>query len=189
MILVDRAYSVKNFRTENSKHTVPSAIFSVFYNDAVLHLTIDSGCTGNIIRLNVVERLHILMKPTKIKAKLADGKTYLEVVGEIEINLTRGKTCFKFEVIVVKELGPDVLAGTPFLKDNDVMTYFVNEFVIVQKKFRYPFTSQQTTDGDADSFIVRIQKSEIILPGEFLSIKIPRNNPASQTYVVENRQC
>ena len=108
-------------------------IFSVFYNDEVLHLTIDNGCTGNIIRLNVVERLNIMMKPTKIKAKLADDKTYLEVVGEIDINLTRGKTSFKFEAIVVTQLGPDILAGTPFMKANDVMTDFVNELVIVQK--------------------------------------------------------
>ena len=168
---------------------VPSAIFSVFYNDEVLHLTIDSGCTGNIIRLNVVERLNIMMKPTKIKAKLADDKTYLEVVGEIDINLTRGKTSFKFEAIVVTQLGPDILAGTPFMKANDVMTDFVNELVIVQKKYRYPFTSQQTTNGVADSFVVRIQKSEIILPGESLSLKIPRSQPTSQTYIVENRQC
>ena len=138
MILVDRAYSVKNFKTENNKYMVPSAIFSVFYNDEVLHLTIDSGCTGNIIRLNVVERLNIMMKPTKIKAKLADDKTYLEVVGEIDINLTRGKTSFKFEAIVVTQLGPDILAGTPFMKTNDVMTDFVNELVIVQKKIQIP---------------------------------------------------
>ena len=46
---------------------VPSAILSVFLYDEVIHLTLDSGCTGNIIRLDVVERLNIPMKPTKVK--------------------------------------------------------------------------------------------------------------------------
>ena len=50
-------------------------------------MTIDNGCTGNIMRLNVVERLKIPMKPTKIKAKLADDATFLDVVGEISIVL------------------------------------------------------------------------------------------------------
>ena len=65
------------------------------------------------------------------------------------------------------------------------MTDFVNKLVIVQKKFRYPFTSQQTTKCVADSFVVRIQKSKVILPGESLNLKIPRSYSASQTYIVE----
>ena len=85
-------------------------------------MTLDNGCTGNIIRLNVAEGLNVKIKPTKVKAKLADNKTFLDVVGEISIDLTRGKMSFKFNAIVVTNLGPDVLAGTPFQKENDVMT-------------------------------------------------------------------
>ena len=105
---------MKNYEKNSSIELIPSAVFSVFYEDQVMHLTIDSGCTGNIIRLNVVEGMNIDMKPTKVKAKLADNKTFLDVVGEISINVTRGKMSFKFNAIVVKNLGPDVLAGTPF---------------------------------------------------------------------------
>ena len=152
-------------------------------------MTIDNGCTGNIIRLNVVERLKIPIKPTKVKAKLADDKTYLDVVGEISIELVRGKQSFKFDAIVVKNLGPDALAGTPFQKNNDVMTDFVNELIIVKKKVRYPFTSEHIVEGAADTFLVRVQRSEIILPGEYLDVKIPRDNPPSQSFIIENRQC
>ena len=168
---------------------MPSAVLSVFYNENVLHLTLDSGCTGNIIRLNVVERLNIPIKPTNVKAKMADDKTYLEVVGEISIELQRGKISFKFDAIVVRNLGPDVLAGTPFQKVNDVMTDFVNEIVIIQKKIRYPFTSTEIVKPTADTFIVRIHKSEIILPGDFLHVRIPETNACDQIYVVESRQC
>ena len=189
MVLIDKLYSVKNFQTENNVNTVPSAVLSVFYNEHVLHLTLDSGCTGNVIRLNVVERLKIPIKPTKIKAKMADDQTYLTVVGEISIELQRGKSNFKFDAIVVKNLGPDVLAGTPFQKINDVMTDFVNELIIVQKKIRYPFTSQEIIDSASNTFLVRIQRSEIVLPGEFLQVKIPKTNCPDQVYLVENRQC
>ena len=51
----------------------------------MVHLTIDNGCTGNIIRLNVVENLKIDIKPTKVKAKLADDKTFLDVVGDLTL--------------------------------------------------------------------------------------------------------
>ena len=88
------------------------------------------------MRLNVVERLKIPMKPTKIKAKLADDATFLDVVGEISIVLTRGKFTFTFNAVVARNLGPDALAGTPFQKENDVMTDFVNELIIVKKKVR-----------------------------------------------------
>ena len=47
------------------------------------------------------------MKQTKAKAKLADDQTYLDIVGEISIELIRGKIVFQFKAIVVKNLGPD----------------------------------------------------------------------------------
>ena len=189
MIIIDTRYAVKNYYENSSIELVPSAVLSVFYSDQVLHLTIDNGCTGNIIRLNVVENMDVDIKPTKVKAKLADDKTFLDVVGEISIMLTRGKVNFNFNAIVVRNLGPDALAGTPFQKENDIMTDFVNEQIIVKKKIRFPFTSQHVVEDEPDTFLVRIQKSEIILPGEYLNIKIPKNNPPSQEYVIENRDC
>ena len=122
IITVDSRYAVKSYNDDSSIELIPSAVFSVFYQDQVIHLTLDNGCTGNIIRLNVAEGLNVKIKPTKVKAKLADNKTFLDVVGEISIDLTRGKMSFKFNAIVVTNLGPDVLAGTPFQKENDVMT-------------------------------------------------------------------
>ena len=186
MIFIKNIYAVENFKNESDFDNIPSAVLSVFFCEEVLHLTIDNGCTGNIIRLNVVERLNIPIKPTNVKAKLADDKTYLDVVGEISIEVVRGKMVFEFNAVVVKNLGPDALAGTPFQKQNDVMTDFVNEQIIVQKRIRFPFTSQLVVDGSADTFLVRIQRTEVILPGQFLSIKIPRDNPPSQSFLVEN---
>ena len=168
MIIIDSRYAVQNYNETSSIELVPSAVLSVFYIDKVVHLTIDNGCTGNIIRLNVVENLKIDIKPTKVKAKLADDKTFLDVVGEISIELTRGKVSFMFNAIVVRNLGPDALAGTPFQKENDVMTDFVNEQIIVKKKIRFPFTSQHIMNDKPDTFLVRMQKSEVILPGEYI---------------------
>ena len=78
MIIIDSRYAVQNYNETSSIELVPSAVLSVFYIDKVVHLTIDNGCTGNIIRLNVVEDLKIDIKPTKVKAKLADDKTFLD---------------------------------------------------------------------------------------------------------------
>ena len=89
---------------------------------------------------------------------------------------------FQFKAVIVKNLGPDALAGTPFQKQNDVMTDFVNEQIIVQKKIRFPFTSQHVVEGSADTFLVRVQRTEVILPGQLLSVRIPRDNPPNQSF-------
>ena len=60
----------------------------------------------------------------------------------------------------------------------------------MKKKVRFPFTSQHVVDdGEPDTFLVRIQKSEIILPGECLNIKIPKTIPSSQQFAIESRDC
>ena len=59
MIIIDTGYAVQNYHKNSSINLVPSAVLSVFYFDKVIHLTIDNGCTGNIIRLNVVENMNI----------------------------------------------------------------------------------------------------------------------------------
>ena len=69
------------------------------------------------------------------------------------------------------------------------MTDFVNEVIIVKKKIRFPFTSQHVLGNNSDTFLVRVLKSEVILPGEYLDIKIPKNLPPNQSYLVENRTC
>ena len=166
-------------------NTSPSAVFSVFYKEEVVHLTIDSGCTGNIIRKNIVEHLEIPMKPSNVRAKLADNKTYLDIVGKVSVEFIRGKHSFKFDAVVATNLGPDVLAGTPFLKENDIMTDFVNEVIIVGKRIRFPFTTQHVIGNSADTLLVRVLKSKVVLPGEFMDIKIPKSLPPSETFVVE----
>ena len=79
MIVIDTGYAVQNYHKNSSINLVPSAVLSVFYFDKVIHLTIDNGCAGNIIRLNVVENMNIDIKPIEVKAKLADDKIFLLV--------------------------------------------------------------------------------------------------------------
>ena len=85
----------------------------------------------------------------------------------------------------MRNLGPDALAWTPFQKENDVMTDFV---IIVKKKIRFPFTSPHVVTDQPDTFyLIIIQKSEIILPGDYLNLKIPKQNPPSQA--IGSRDC
>ena len=68
MILVDAIHAVQNYNGENSSiEIVPSAVLSTFYFDEVVHLTIDNGCTGNIVRLNVEGHLNVDIKPSKVR--------------------------------------------------------------------------------------------------------------------------
>ena len=78
-------------------------------------ITFDTGATTNMIRM-----YNLPITPVSQIARQADGVTQLEVIGEIHCNVTRGNVSFQLDALVVKQLGVDVLAGNPFLADNDV---------------------------------------------------------------------
>ena len=119
----------------------------MFSGDKVANITVDSGATGNFIQESVARELGLRIEKSDQQAVQADGKTPLNVVGEVHVTFTRSKTKFYFDGLVVNNLDDDILGGAPFQKANAIMTDFVNEIFIVNQpsmKCTFPFTKRQT---------------------------------------------
>ena len=92
-----------------------SPIFSVSYNNIVIHLVLDTGATASLIKQSKCEELNITIKSTIHKAVQID-ETKLSVVGEIHVTFTRETVTFNFSALVVTDMCCDILAGTGFHK-------------------------------------------------------------------------
>ena len=68
---------------------VPSQILTAHYNNHPINITLDSGATVSFIQLSVANSLQIPILPNGQLALLADKKTRLAALGEIDITLHR----------------------------------------------------------------------------------------------------
>ncbi|CAH3165626.1 unnamed protein product, partial [Porites evermanni] len=100
--------------------TRQSPYMDVFHGHRVVRITIDSGATGNMIRHSTAKHLGCPIISCAQSVQRADGSSQLQVVGEMRTSFTRDNTDFTFEGLVVEDLDVEVLAGTPFMEENDV---------------------------------------------------------------------
>ena len=62
---------------------VSSPFINCHYKHHTIRITIDSGATGNIIRLNVVLRVKAVMRKNTQRSNQADGHSHLDIVGKL----------------------------------------------------------------------------------------------------------
>ena len=112
---------VRNDIANRRVTSIPSQVVSVFSDNNVVHLTIDSGATVSFITKQEALRLKFRILPASQLANQADGKTKILVLGEVHESFTRGSIKFKFDALVVKHLNEaTILAGMNFLYDNKI---------------------------------------------------------------------
>ena len=81
-----------------------SPYLDTFYRHNPVRITIDSGATGNMIRLSTVHKLKVEICKSAQSAHRADGSSPLKVIGETKLSFTRGQHVFQFEGLVVENL-------------------------------------------------------------------------------------
>ena len=65
--------------------SIPSQVFCVTYNSIPFNITLDSGATVSYMKLEVAIRLGVNIQPNNQLALLADQKTRMSSLGEIDI--------------------------------------------------------------------------------------------------------
>ena len=100
-----------------------SSYLDTFYRHSPVHITIDIGATGNMIRLSTVQKLKVEICKSAQSAHKADGSSPLKVIGETKLSFTHGQHVFQFDRLVVENLDVEVLAGTPFMEANDIAVH------------------------------------------------------------------
>ena len=83
-----------------------------------VHLDLDTGATVSYAKLTTVQALGYKIKPNSQLSNLADGKTKLPAVGEIDEIFYRNNWQVTFKAIVTNNLHCDFVAGNNFILDN-----------------------------------------------------------------------
>ena len=107
--------------TVNRVATESSPYFHAYHNNHSIKITLDNGATVNLINEFTAMKMGLEIYPASQSATQADSTTHLQIVGETRLTLTRnGIPPLKFEGLVVRGLGSEVLGGVPFQSVNDI---------------------------------------------------------------------
>ena len=85
-----------------------------------VRVTVDSGATGNMIRLSTVQRLGATIRRCSQSAHQADGSSPPTVICETRLTLVRGEKSFTFDGLIIENLDVEVIAERPFMECNDI---------------------------------------------------------------------
>jgi hypothetical protein len=88
----------------------------VFYRHDNVGVTLDTGATGNMVRLSTAQALGFHINKTSQSAHQADGSSPLNVIGETTATFSREDKTLHFEGLIVEHLDVDILAGTPLME-------------------------------------------------------------------------
>ena len=139
---------------------IQSPFLRVHYGHHPVTLTLDCGATTNMISATTASRLGLPIKPATQATQQADGITPLSVTGETHIIVSRGRFDFALDALVVRELDVDILAGTPFMTQNDVAIRPAKKQIIL--KGLEVVTYGTSSDGDN---LTRVRRSKLSCSG------------------------
>ena len=170
----------------NVINPVPTQTFTATDNNGTnLHLDLDSGATVSYAKLSAVKRHNFNIKPNSQLSSLADGKTKMASVGEIDETLTRNNFKVRFHAIVATNLHCDFIAGTNFMKENNVIQDIANRSITIHKKYTVPETNKSLILPTSSNMILKNNHVKTVLPGR--SVQYPAPFPDQEIVAVE--QC
>ena len=169
-----------------------SPYINVFYQHYPVKVVIDSGAETNMIRESVARQIGIPMSSSSQLALQADGHSSLEVVGETRITLTRDKHSFLLEALVVSNLDSDILAGVPFMIQNDISVRPSKKQVQIGDDTFVSYSTQPKTSNthtirSCMAHILHAPVKTTIWPGEFIEVDTPSELPVDAEVAIEPR--
>jgi len=138
-----------------------------------------------MIRHSLAINLGMDIKPTSHTASQADGKTKLKACGEIHVTLTQADISFSLQAVCMQDLDCDILAGVPFMRENNIVLDLPKDRLIVQGK---PITYESRKKASSiKSFLLRANCKEVLYPGDYLEIQAPTSLKDDVSLAVEPR--
>ena len=149
-----------------------SPTLELFNKDQVCCITLDTGAPCNLIAERKALQMKATIKPTTRRVRMADGVSPLDVIGETEVTLFRKNKPYKLSAIVCRDTDTEILAGMPFMKQNDIaIRPFSDEIIIGGTEFiKYNPNGSTSTVRKVTVFS---EKTQVILPGEKVSFTVP----------------
>jgi hypothetical protein len=169
---------------------VQSPYFNVFYKDNPVRLTLDCGATTNMIKASFAKAIHLPISPASQFARQADGVTPLDVVGEVRCTFTRDGHSFSLDALAVNQLDVDVLAGNPFMAQNDIATRPAEGYVVIAGKEVIHYGPQRHSSNASvrrtQAFLACAPDHQsVILPGDFVELSMPKESQPDANWAIE----
>ena len=157
---------------------IPTQTLSVQdQNQQNIHLDLDSGATVSYAKLSTVLSHGFKIRPNSQLSKLADGKTKMTAAGEIEETFYRNNWQVRFHAIVTKDLHCDFIAGTNFMKENNIIQDFSNNNIKVHNKYTVPETNRHLIlPTNPNNHLVQNNHISILLPGQQIEYTVPHQD-------------
>ena len=147
----------------------------------------DCGAEANLITEKECKRLNIEILPTRQRAKMADGKTQLDIIGEAHFIAKRDHHSLKFGGLVVRQLDSPILAGMPFLLQNDISINYSTNTIYLGQCCKVQYDSVKKHPMSHSSSVLRVSNQTCILPGENISFQLPKELQSEENIAVEPR--
>ena len=178
---VDNSENNSNFSkplTCNFIQPVASQTLSVQdINKKDIFLDLDSGATVSYAKLSDVLAHGFKIKPNSQLSKLADGRTKMAAIGEIDEILYRNNWCVRFHAIVTESLHCPFVAGNNFIKENSIIQDFNAKTISVHKKYVISETSKSLIlPTQPNNLLLQNNHLNVILPGQEVQFSVPHDD-------------
>ena len=155
---------------------IGSPHMSCFYGDKKVEVTFDNGATSVFVSDVCTNRLKLKVSAATQGASTVDPHYSVDVIGETHFTLSRGEYTFPVHALVIRGMPEDVLAGNPFIEENDIGFRQSKKQIILQGKevLYYDCSkSPSATLRRTRATLLRSPVSKTILPGEYLEVDVP----------------
>ena len=143
---------------------VPSQILTLFQDNRIVHIDLDSGCWVSCVKADFAKEMGWKILPNSQLAKIADDKTILKSIGEINENFKRNNWQVNFRALVLSHLHTDVIGGNNFLKDNKVEQSIINKTITIHGKSTVPETNRSVKlPTQLDSILISTETPKVLL--------------------------
>ena len=173
----------QNNNIENTVHCnfiqpIPSQILTVQdKNYATVNLDLDSGANVSHCKLETVQSYGFKIRPNGQLSNLADGKTKMAAIGEVDEIFYRNDWQVRYHAIVVKDLHCDFIAGTNFIKNNKVIQDFDSKTITVHKKYTVSETSRSLVlPTQPNNLVLQNNHINVLVPGRDLDLLVPHSD-------------
>ena len=168
-----------------------SPVLTLYHHKVPYQITLDSGGTCNAVSASIVKKTNSKVRPTQQSARMADGKSSLSVLGETDIDFHRDGKVFKLTALVCEMSEDTVLAGMPFLTQNDIAIRPAVAEIIIDGTEVIKYNPEGAVGPSklrtVSSYTLHSTSRTIVLPGEAVEFKLPAHMTAMDSVAIEPR--
>ena len=164
-----------------------SPILACSCNETTIYIVLDSGATCSLVSLSKARQLGLTISKTYHKAVQVDGRSPLQVVGEVHTQFYRGSLTLAFSGLVIAEMATDIIGGTNFIIENDISYRMSKNSISMGSStvMAAPPTVLALDTLDTRLQLVRCQQSVTLVPGDYVSLPVPADFPSVGFAAVE----